>query len=157
MVAVRILKLLFCFKKPRVINLSYLNVFVKDKPVLFIVWEIKNGWFIRFIPLKRRHYETQNALVLSIPKGQKEITLKAANFWRKTTVNLTMRAVDLDKTTTAQLINSFRPLNKLEVLAPLISNIRNKVAIKPVNIKQRNSFIKTIDRFNINIQPFNYP
>lgn len=155
--AVRILKLLFCFKKPQVINLSYLNVFVKDKPALFIVWEIKNVWSVKFIPLKRRHYETQNALVLTIPNDQKEVTLQASNFWRKKTVNLTMRAVELDEATIDQLIDSFRPLNKLEVYAPLISNISNQVVIKPVNIKQRNSFIKKIARFHINIQTFNYP
>lgn len=157
MVAVKILKLLFYFGKPEITNLSYLNVLIKDKPALFVVWEIKNAWSVKIIPLKPRYYTAKKALILSIPKDQKVITLKAANFWRKTTLNLTMRAVDLDETTTAQLINSFRPLNKMELCVPHLSNIRNKVAIKPVSIKQRNSFIKNINRFNINIQPFNYP
>jgi hypothetical protein len=157
MTAIRILKLLFCFKKPELINFSYLSVLVKDKPTLFIVWEIKNVWSVRLIPLKHSYYTSKNTLVLSIPKEQNLITLKAANFWRKKSIKLTMHAVELDEATTVQLINGFRPLNKLEVYAPLVLNIKNKVAIKPVNVKQRNSCIKKLDRFNINIQPFIYP
>jgi hypothetical protein len=155
--AVKILKLLVCFKKPELIHLSYINVLVKEKPILFIVWEVKNGWSVKFIPLKRRYHEASNALVLSIPEELNEITLKAANFWRKTRITFTMCAVELDRVATAQLIHDFWHLNKVEALAPLVLNIKNKATIKPVSIKQRNSFIKKIDRFNINIQPFNYP
>jgi hypothetical protein len=124
MVAVRILKLLFCFKKPEFINLSYINVLVKDKPLLFIVWEIKNAWSVKLIPLQRRHYETKKVLILSIPKEQNDITIKAVNFWRKTKMGLTMYAVELDEASTAQLIQGFRPLNKVEVSAPHVSGIR---------------------------------
>ncbi len=157
MVAVRILKLLFCFKKPGVINLSYLHVFVKNKPTLFIVWEIKNVWSVKLIPLKRSYYTTHKALIISIPGEQTRVTLKAANFWRRTKVNLTLCAVHLDEVATAQLIKGFRPLNKVEVYAPIVTRILNRVLIRSFSIKPKNTVIKKIDRFNIQIQPFNYP
>jgi hypothetical protein len=157
MTAFKILKLLFCFKKPEVLNLSYLHVLIRDKPTLFVVWEIKNVWSVKLIPLDRSYYIAQNAIIISIPKDQNQVTLKAANFWKKTNIGLAMCTVQFDEVSTAQFIQGFRPLNKLEVCAPVVFNIKNKLAIKPVSIKQRNSFIKKIDCFNINVQRFNYP
>lgn len=157
MILVRILKLLFCFKRPELINFSYINVLINDKPTLFVVWEIKNVWSVKIIPLKRRYFTTKNTLILSIPKDQNEVVFKASNLWRETNIKLTMRAVELDEVTIAQLIDGFRPLSKLEVSAPIVWNIRNKIAMKSISIKQKNSFIKEIDPFNINIHPFNYP
>lgn len=157
MAAIRFLKLLFCFKKPGVINLSYLHVFIKDKPTLFIVWEIKNVWSVKLIPLKRSYYTAQKALVISIPEEQTQVTLAAANFWRRTKVNLTLCAVRLDEAATARLINGFRPLNKVEVSVPIVTRILNRVLIRPFSIKQRNRVIKKMYRFNIHIQPLNYP
>ena len=157
MAAIKFLKLLFCFKKPGVINLSYLHVFIKDKPTLFVVWEIKNAWSVKLIPLKRSYYIAQKALVISIPEEQTQVTLKAANFWRRTKVNLSLCAVHLDEVATVQLINGFRPLNKVEVSAPIVTRIVNRVSIKSFSIKHRNSVIKKLDRFNIHIHPFNYP
>lgn len=157
MAVLRILKLLFCFKKPEVINLSYLHVFIKDKPTLFIVWELKNVWSVKLIPLKRSYYTGLMALVITIPENRYQINLKATNFWRKTSVVLDLCAVELDTLSTAQLIHGFWPLNKVEVSAPQISAIINLVSIRSFCVKQRNSGIKTIDHFNINIQPFNYP
>jgi hypothetical protein len=157
MAALRILKLLFCFKKPGVINLSYMHVFIKDKPTLFIVWEIKNVWSVRLIPLKHIYHTAQNTLVISIPREQHQVTLKAANFWRKTSIVLTLCAVELDELATAQLIHGFRPLNKIKVSAPHVSDIRNRILVRPFSVKHTNTVIKKIDRFNINIKPFNYP
>jgi hypothetical protein len=157
MAALRILRLLFCFKKPGVINLSYLHVFIKDKPTLFIVWEIKNVFSVKLVPLKLSYFTPQNAIIISIPKEQQQVTLKATNFWRKKRITLTLCAVALDELATAQLIQGFRPLNKLAISAPHVSGIRNLESIKPFYVKQRNNVIKKIDRFNMNIQPFNYP
>lgn len=157
MAATRFLKLLFCFKKPELINFSYISVFIKNKPTLFIVWEIKNACSVKLIPLKRKYYTAKKAMVLSIPGQQEEIIFKAANYWRRRIVKLAVRAVGLDEAATAQLINGFRPLNKQEVAAPVISGIRNRASLKHVNIHQRSCVVKNIHRFNINIQPFTYP
>ena len=157
MSAMRFLKLLFCFKKPGVINLSYLHVFIKDNPTLFIVWEIKNAWSVKLVPLKRSYYTAQKALAISIPEEQAQVTLKAANCWRRTKVNLTLCAVQLDEFATAQLINGFRPLNKVKVAAPLIAAIRSRPVIKPVSIQPRNAVIKQIKRFPIHIHSLHYP
>lgn len=156
MSATRILKLLLCFKKPEIIHLSYINVLIKDKPVLFIAWEIENSLSVKLIPLRRRYAEGVNALILSMPKELNEVTVKAANFWRKAIVSLPVCTVELDEVATAQLISGFRPLSKLEVHAPYIAGIRSKAKVSSFNIKQRSTCIKNIDRFNINIQSFNY-
>lgn len=156
MSVIRFFRLLFCFKKPRVINLSYLHVFIKDRPTLFIVWEIKNVWSVKLIPINRNYYSTQQAIIISIPKDQQLLTLKASNFWRKKNVKLNLCAVQLDELATAQLIQGFRPLNKIGVSTPQVSAIRNFKSVKPSYIKQGNTSIKKIDRFNIQIQHFNY-
>lgn len=156
MAAVKILKLLFCFKKPELIHFSYISVFIKNKPALFIVWEIKNSWSVKLIPLKGKYYTAKKALVLSIPEQQEEIIFKAANFWRKNRERLTIHAVALDETATAQLIHGFRPLNTVEIAAPLISGIRNKASIRHFTIKQKNCAVTNINRFNIHIQPLHY-
>ena len=157
MAALRILKLLLCFKKPGIINLSYLHVFIKDKPTLFIVWEIKNVWSVKLIPLNQSYHTAQNAIIISIPKEQHQVTLKAVNFWRKKSVTFNLCAVELDEVATAQLIKGFRPLNKVAISAPHVSGIRNLESIKPFYVKQWNNVIEKIDRFNIQIQHFNYP
>jgi len=157
MAALRILRLLFCFKKPGVINLSYLHVFIKDKPTLIIVWEIKNVWSVKLIPLNHSYYTAQNAIIISIPQPQQLVTLKASNFWRSRSIVLALCAVELDEQATAQLIKGFRPFSKVEISAPHVSGIRNLESVKPFCVKQRNSIIKKIDRFNINIHRFNYP
>jgi len=157
MAAFSILKLLFCFRKPRVLNLSYIHVLIKNKPTLFVVWEIKNAWSVKLIPLKRSYNTAQKALIISIPAEQAQVTLKAANCWRRTKVNLTLCAVQLDEVATAQLISGFRPLNKVEVAAPLIAAIRSRAVIKPVSIQPRNAVIKQINRFPIHIHSLHYP
>ena len=156
MTALRILKLLFCFKKPGIIQLSYIHVLVKNKPAFFIVWDIKNVWWVKLHPITRRYYDAQKALVLAMPQEQQQLTLKAANFWRRKRITLTLHAVALDEAAAAQLIQGFRPLSRIEVAAPLISNISNKAVIKPAGIRQKNTCIKKIDRFNIHIQHINY-
>ena len=138
-------------------NLSFLHVFIKDKPTLFIVWEIKNVWSVKLIPLNHSYYTAQNAIIISIPKEQHQVTLKAANFWRKISIVLTLCPVELDELAASQLIQGFRPLNKVAISTPHISGIRNLKSIKPFCVKQKNSGIKKIDRFNINIHPYNYP
>lgn len=153
---IRFLKLLFCFKKPEIINLDYLYVLIKDKPTLFVVWEIKNVWSVKLIPFNRRFYKPQNAIIISIPQEQHKITFKAANFWRKKSISLTLCAVQLNELATAQLIQGFRPLNKVSVSTPHISAIRKIESIKPFCVKPKNSVIKKIDRFNIQIQNINY-
>lgn len=156
MAAIRFLTLLFCFKKPKVINLDYLHVLIKDKPTLFVVWEIKNVWSVKLIPLNRRYYKPQNAIIISIPQEQHMITLKAASFWKKKSIRLSLCAVQLNELATAQLIQGFRPLNKVSVSTPHISAIRKIESIKPFCVKPKNSVIKKIDRFNIQIQNINY-
>lgn len=157
MSANKILKLLCCFKKPGVINLSYIHVLIEAKPTLFVVWEIKNVWSVKLIPLKRTYYTSHQAVVLSVPENQNLVILKASNFWRKINIPLALCAVELDKQATRQLINGFRPLNKVEIIAPLIFGVRNQIAFRPLSIQQRNAGIKNINRFNIHIQPSNYP
>lgn len=156
MKALRILSLLFCFKKPQIKQLSYIHVLVKDKPTLLIVWEIKNVLSVKLYPLNHRYFDSNKALVISIPKEQQQFSLKAANFWRKKRITLNIQPVALDEVTAAELINGFRPLNKLEVAAPIIFRINNMAAIKPTSIQQKHTCIKKIERFNINIQHINY-
>lgn len=156
MIATRILKLLFCFKKPSVIQLSYLPVLVKDKPVLFVVWEIENAWWVKFTPPTRRYATAKNAVLLTIPNHLNQVTLKAYNCWRKTSIQLSIHAVQLDEATTAQLIDGFRPLNKTGVNTPSVSHIKNQISISPFAIQLRDSSIKQINRFNITIQPIHY-
>lgn len=153
MTAASIVKYLFCFKKPRLTQLCYLPVLIKDKPVLFVAWDITHAWSVRFIPLKQTHNAANNAAVVSIPAHLNQVTLEASNYWRKTTINLTLHAVELDEITTAKLIDGFRPLNKTEVNTPLVTHIKNKVVPKNMNIHQRNSAIQHIDRFKITIHP----
>lgn len=157
MAAIRFLKLLFCFKKPELINFSYISVFIKNKPVLFIVWEIKNTLSVKLVPLKGKYYATKKALVLAIPQQQDEIIFKAFNCWRRKMVRLAIHAVELDEATTTQLISGFRPLNKLEIAAPFVSNIRNKASLKQFSIKKKKCAVIELPRFNISMQPFIYP
>lgn len=146
-------KLLFCFKKPEVIHLSYIPVLIKDKPVLFVAWDIMNARAVRFIPLRRRYHNNVSAAILAVSKDLREVTLKFANFWRSTTIRISIYAVQLDEATTAQLIHSFRPLNTTVVNTPLVSRIRNLAVIRPISISQRSTSIKKIDRFNTTIKP----
>jgi len=152
----RCLKLLFCFRKPEFVNFNYINVLVKNKPLLFIAWEIKNACSIKLIPLKQRFSIAQNAVIINVPEEQNKIVFKVANFWRKRKIELNMHAVALDETTASWLIHGFSPLNKLETSIPLVSGIRNKIIIRPGSVKQRNVRIQKIARFNINTQPFTY-
>lgn len=156
MKAIRILKLLFCFKKLRVIQLSYLPVLVKDKPVLFVAWDIENAGWVKFTPPRRRYATAKNAVLLTIPNQQYQVTLMASNCWRKTSIPLSIHAVQLDEATIAQLIDDFRPLNKTGVNTPSVSHIKNQVSITPITIQLRDSSIKHIDRFNVTIQPIHY-
>lgn len=156
MMATRILKLLFCFEKPRVVQLSYLPVFVMDKPVLFVAWDIENAGWVKFTPPSRRYPAAKNAILLTIPNQLNHVTLKASNCWRKTSILLSIHPVELDKAALAQLIHGFRPLNKTGVNTPSVSNIKNRVSIRPFAIQLQGSSIKQIDRFNVTIQPFHY-
>jgi hypothetical protein len=83
MMVTRILKLLFCFKKPRVIQLSYLPVLVKDKPVLFVAWDIENVGWVKFTPPNRRYTTAKNAVLLTIPNHLNQVALKASNCWKR--------------------------------------------------------------------------
>ena len=157
MSSVRFFSLLFCFRKPEIVHLSYLNLLVKEKPVLLIVWEIKNARCIKFLPLKGRHYALKNAALLSIPEDRREISIRIVNFWRGITKDITMHAVELDANTTTQLIDGFRPLNKIRIHTPVISRISNHIGVKPVIMVQRSNSITVTNRFPINIKPFNYP
>lgn len=135
-------------------QLSYLPVLVKDKPILFIAWEIKNAYCVKFIPLRRRYYTKKNAVLISTPNHLHQVTLKVSNIWRKTTINLSIHAIQLDEAAMAQLINAFHPLNKTKVNAPLAAHINNQLFIKPLTIHQYNSAIKQVDPFNVTIQSF---
>lgn len=157
MTVLRVLKLLFCFKKPEVKNLSYINVLVDQKPILFIVWEVKNAGFVKLIPFKGRYYSSQKAMALSLLYDRQQITMKTANFWRSTKTVLNMQAVQLDQATLSELIKGFRPLNKIEVDSPVLYNIRNRVSIKNLTITARSKPMELKQRFGANIQPFNYP
>lgn len=148
-----ILKCFFCFKKPRVVKLSYLPVLVKDKPVLFVAWEIKHAWSVRFIPLRQKHNAARNAAIVSVPNHLKQVTLKAGNCWRTTTIRLSLHAVQLDEAGTAHLIDGFRPLHKTAVHTPVAAYINSPVLTRPLNIQQRNSSIQQVDRFKVAIQP----
>lgn len=150
------LKRLFCFKKPRILQLSYLPVLVKEKPLLFVAWETANAWSVKFIPLKCRQDASKHAAIISVPHHQREVTLKVANYWRSTTIYLSLYPVQLDESATMQLIDGFRPLNKIEVNTPLVAHTKNRISIKHPNLKQLNSSIKKIDRFQVTIQPIHY-
>lgn len=156
MMSIRILKLLFCFKKPRVLKLSYLPVLIIDKPVLFVAWDIENAGWVKFTPPERRYAAETNAVLLTIPNQQNQVILKAYNCWRKTSIQLSIHAVQLDDAAMAQLIDGFRPLNKTNVNIPSVSHIKNQVSIKPFAIQLRDSSIQQINRFNVTIQPIHY-
>jgi hypothetical protein len=155
--SVRFLPLIFCFKKPEIIHLSYINVLVKNKPVLFIAWQVKHARLIKLLPLKRRYFGLNNAIILALPIERTEVKLTIVNFWRQTAIKLDLNTVEMDQTTTAQLIHGFHPLNKMEVHAPLIFWIKNNLEIKLFPLEQKSNPIKVTARFNINIQHFNYP
>lgn len=156
MIATRILKLLFCFKKPRVIQLSYLPVLIKDKPVLFVAWDMENVGWIKFTPPARRYTTAKNAVLLTIPNHLNQVTLKACNCWRKISIYLPIHAVQLEEAALAQLIDGFRPLNKTGVHTPSVSHIKNRISIMPFTIQLRDNSIQQIDRFNVTIQPIHY-
>lgn len=157
MILTKILKQLFCFKKPKLIQLSYLPVLVKDKPVLFVTWELENVGMVKFLPLQHRYITPKNTVLLAIPANLQQVTLRASNYWRKTNINLRIHTVELDEPTLAKLIDGFRPLNKTYVNTPAVLQIKNKIFIKRIAIQLRDSSIKQIDRFNINMQPIHYP
>lgn len=154
---ISVLKLLFCFRKPDVKSLTYINVIVANKPSLFIVWEIENVLYVKLASYKGRHYAKKRAMVISTAGGQQEIIMKATNFWRTTKTVLQIRVVQLDKAIVSELINGFRPLSRKEVIIPFISKINANFEIKQIIVSNQIKPFKIKERFNINIQNFNYP
>ncbi|TWI78004.1 hypothetical protein IQ13_4248 [Lacibacter cauensis] len=144
---------LFCFKKPRVIQLSYLPMLVKNKPFLFVAWELKHAYTVKFIPLRNRYHAAHNAAVVTIPAHFSQITFKAANYWRKTTIILQLQMVQLDEAATAQLIDGFQPLNKTVLHTPQIAHLRNNISCKRLKTQQRFCTIKQINQFKVTTQP----
>ena len=163
MTAGTMIKWLFCFKKPLVEQLSYIPVLVKDKPVLFVAWQVKYARSVQFKPLNCRYFTVQNAVMLALPHQLQVVTLKASNCWRKTIIHLPLQAVQLNEAAVAQLIDGFRPLNKTDIHTPLVAHIKSRIIATPYSIQQHSNSIKNIDRFKVavqpftvNIQPFNY-
>lgn len=122
----------------------------------FVAWDIESAGWVKFAPPARRYTTAKNAVLLTIPNHLNQVTLKASNCWRKTSIDLPIHAVQLDEAAMAQLIDGFRPLNKTGVHTPSVSHIKNRVSIRPFTIQLRDNSIKQIDRFNVTIQPIHY-
>jgi hypothetical protein len=151
-----ILRLLFCFRKPGIKNLSYIHVMVEDKPTLFIAWEVEHAWVVKLKPIKGKYYASQKALVIAAPGELQEIVLKVANFWRSYEKVLPLQVVQLDKNALSELISGFRPMNKVSVNTPAVSKVRNQLQVKRSIIRHNVKPVE-LQRSTINIQPFNYP
>lgn len=152
-----VLGLLFRFRKPGIINLSYIHVMVKDKPTLFIAWEVKHAWVVKIKSIRGRYYGSQQALIITAPAEQQAIVVKFANIWRSIEIILPMQLVQLDRSALAQLISGFKPMTDLSVDIPAPSKTSPAFQIKSSPLRNLIKPVEVLRRSDISIQPFNYP